>query len=170
MVHWYLIRTKSGLERRVQACLARELSELFLPLLKTRARRWGTLVDSIVPLFPCYVFALFDIEQRYRLVRYTVGVREVLCAGGEFLTVNDSVIEDLKRRCMHGPIELPDIPIRNGESVRVLRGPFRGLGAVFESYLPGSERVRVLLSTLRNSGPRLVLPASSVALDPEHAA
>jgi transcriptional antiterminator RfaH len=169
MVHWYLIRTKSGLERRVREQLTSELLKLFLPLLKTRAQRWGTLVDSIVPLFPCYVFALFDIEQHYRLVRYTVGVREVSCVGGEFLAVNDSIIEDLKRRCVQGPIELPDTPIRNGESVRVLRGPFRGLGAVFEGYLAGSERVRVLLSSLKNAGPRLVLPASSVAFDPEHA-
>ena len=168
MVHWYLIRTKSGLERRVRKQLASQLPELFFPLLKTKARRWGMLVDSIVPLFPCYVFALFDIEQRYRLVRYTAGVREVPCAGGEFLAVNDSVIEDLKQRCVHGPIELPDTPIRNGESVQVLRGPFRGLGAVFEGYLAGTERVRIVLSSLKNAGPHLVLPASSVAFDPKH--
>jgi transcriptional antiterminator RfaH len=169
MVHWYLIRTKSGLERRVREQLTPELPELFLPLLKTKARRWGMLVDSVVPLFPCYVFALFDIEQRYRLVRYTVGVREVPCVGGEFLAVNDSIIEDLKRRCVHGPIELPDTPIRNGECVQVLRGSFRGLGAVFEGYLAGTERVRILLSSLKNAGPRLVLPASSVAFEPKHA-
>ena len=169
MVQWYLIRTKSGLERRVREQLDSQLPELFLPLLKTKVRRWGMLVDSVVPFFPCYVFALFDIEQRYRLVRYTVGVREVACVGGEFLAVNDSVIENLKRRCVHGPIELPDTPIRNGESVQVLRGPFRGLGAVFEGYLAGTERVRILFSSLKNAGPRLVLPASSVAFDPRHA-
>jgi transcriptional antiterminator RfaH len=152
MDHWYLIRTKSGLERRVREQLDSQLPELFLPLLKTKVRRWGMLVDSIVPLFPCYVFALFDIEQRYRVVRYTFGVREVPCAGGEFLAVNDSVIEDLKRRCVHGPIELPDTPIRNGESVQVLRGPFRGLGAVFEGYLAGTERVRILFSSFEELG------------------
>jgi hypothetical protein len=67
MEHWYLIRTKSGLERRVREQLDSHLPELLLPLLKTKVRRWGMLVDSIVPLFPCYVFALFDIEQMYRL-------------------------------------------------------------------------------------------------------
>jgi transcriptional antiterminator RfaH len=144
MDHWYLIRTKSGLERRVREQLDSQLRELFLPLLKTKVRRWGMVVGSVVPLFPCYVFALFDIGQRYRLVRCTVGVREVACVGGEFLAVNDSVIEDLKRRCVHGPIELPDTLIRNGESVQALRGPFRSLGAVFEGYLAGTERVRIL--------------------------
>ncbi len=48
-------------------------------------------------------------------------------------------------------------------------GPFCGLGAVFEGYLAGTERVRILLSSLKNAGPRLVLPASSVAFDPKHA-
>src|ERR1700687_2011934 len=169
MDYWYLIRTKSGLERRVRAKVDSHLPELLLTFLKTKVRRWGMLVASVVPFFSCYVLALFDIEQRYRLVRYTVGVREVACVGGEFLAVNDSVIENLKRRCVQGPIELPDTPIRNGESVQVLRGPFRGLGAVFEGYLAGSERVRILFSSLKNAGPRLVLPASSVAFDPRHA-
>ena len=144
MDHSYLIRTKSGLERRVREQLDSQLRELFLPLLKTKVRRWGMVVGSVVPLFPYYVLALFDIGQRYRLVRYTVGIREVACVGGEFLAVNDSVIEDLKRRCVHGPIDLPDTPIRNGESVQALRGPLRGLGAVFEGYLAGTERVRIL--------------------------
>jgi transcription antitermination factor NusG len=90
MDHWYLIRTKSGLERRVREQLDSQLRELFLSLLKTKVRRWGMVVGSVVP------------------------------------------------------IELPDTLIRNGESVQVLRGPLRGLGAVFEGYLAGTERVRIL--------------------------
>jgi transcriptional antiterminator RfaH len=169
MDHWYLNPHKIGAGAPGSIAVGLPLARTVSPVTQNQVRRWGMLVDSIVPLFPCYVFALFDIEQRYRLLGYPVGVREVACVGGEFLAVNDSVIEDLKGRCVHGPIELPDTPIRNGESGQVLRGPFRGLGAVFEGYLAGSERVRILFSSLKNAGLRLVLPASSVALVPKHA-
>jgi len=163
MFEWHLIRTKSGKERKVRERLDSELSELFLPLFKIRTRRRGKLVDQIVPLFPCYLFGQFDVESQYRRVRYTPGIREVLSAGGELLVVPRNIIEDLKQRCTGGPVEIPQKPLTCGERVRVVEGPFRGIDAVFEGYLPGSERVRILLSSFSNFGPRVILSSSSIA-------
>lgn len=168
MFEWHLIRTKSGKERKVQARLDSELSELFLPLYKTRTRRREKLVDLVVPLFPCYLFGQFDVQSQYRRVRYTPGIREVLSAGGELLVVPRDIIEDLKQRCAGGPIEIPQQPLIFGECVRVVEGPFRGLDAVFEGYLPGNERVRILLSSFSNAGPRVVLSSSSVEEHTDH--
>jgi transcriptional antiterminator RfaH len=166
MFEWHLIRTKAGKERKVRERLDSEVAELFLPLLKTRTRRREKLVDLIVPLFPGYLFGQFDVQSQYRRVRYTPGIREVLSAGGELLVVPRKIIEDLKNRCAGGPIEIPQQPLICGERVRVVEGPFRGLDAVLEGYLPGNERVRILLSSLSNAGPRVVLAYSSIA---EHA-
>ncbi len=166
MFEWYLIRTKAGKERKVRERLDSEISDLFLPLFKSRTRRRDKLVDLIAPLFPCYLFGHFDVQSQYRRVRYTPGIREVLSAGGELLVVPRNIVEDLKQRCAGGPIEIPQQPLVCGERVRVVEGPFRGLHAVFESYLPGNERVRILLSSFSNAGPRVVLSSSSIA---EHA-
>jgi transcription antitermination factor NusG len=163
MSDWYLIRTKSGKERSVRELLGPELVETFLPLLKTRTRRREHFVDSIVPLFPCYLFVTFELQLQYRTVRYTPGVREVLCAGNELLAVPAQIVEDLKRRCTGGPIELAPLSIQKGEYVQVIKGPFRGFEAIFENYISGTERVRILLSSLNIAGPRVVLPATSVA-------
>jgi transcriptional antiterminator RfaH len=168
MTEWYLIHTKTGQERKVRDRLAMELPELFLPLLRTRIRRWQRLVGSIVPLFPCYLFAFFDAELHYRCIRYTPGVRQVLHTTGELLAVPHSIIEILKDRCIGGVVETDQPSLSQGQRVQVVDGPFRGFDAIFEGYLPGRERVRILLSAATGSGPRLLLPASSLAPDPEY--
>src|SRR5215472_5535400 len=106
MREWYLIHTKAGQERKVRDRLSLQLQELFLPLLKTRVRRWQRLVEAIVPLFPCYLFAFFDAELDYRRVRYTHGVRQVLHTSEELLAVPNSLVERLKERCIGGILEI----------------------------------------------------------------
>jgi len=170
MREWYLIHTKAGQERKVRDRLSLQLQELFLPLLKTRVRRWQRLVEAIVPLFPCYLFAFFDAELDYRRVRYTHGVRQVLHTSEELLAVPNSLIELLKNRCIGGVLEIRQPSLGQGQRVQIVEGPFHGFDAIFEGYLPGRERVRILLSTVAGSGPRLVLPASSLAPDREYRA
>jgi transcriptional antiterminator RfaH len=163
-IEWYLIRTKPWQERRVRDRLSGDLPELFLPLLTTRIRRPQRIVGSTVPLFPCYLFGSFDAESQYRLVRYTPGVREVLRTAGELLIVPFSIIESLKHRCVDGVVEISQPPMTRGQPVRVVDGAFRGFEAIFERYLLGSERVKILLSGL---GATMVLRASSVEPDPQ---
>ena len=168
MREWYLIYTKTGQERKVRDRLGLERQELFLPLLKTRVRRWQRLVESIVPLFPCYLFAYFDAELDYRRVRYTPGVRQVLHTSEELLAVPHSIVELLKERCIGGILEIRQPSLGQGQRVQVVEGPFHGFDAIFEGYLTGRERVRILLSTVAGSGPRLVLSASSLVPDREY--
>src|ERR1700758_1815511 len=63
--HWYLVRTKTGKERWVRDQLANRVPEVFLPMLKAKVPRWGRMTMSIAPLFPCYVFARFDLQSQY---------------------------------------------------------------------------------------------------------
>ena len=76
--NWYLVRTKTGKERWVRDQLANALPEVFLPMLKARAPRWGRMAVSIAPLFPCYVFARFDLQRQYFDVKYMSGVRAIV--------------------------------------------------------------------------------------------
>ena len=67
---WYLVRTKPGKERWVRDQLSIILPEIFLPMLKARIPRWGKLSVSLMPLFPCYVFARLDLTVHYFEVKY----------------------------------------------------------------------------------------------------
>jgi transcriptional antiterminator RfaH len=159
---WYLVHTKAGKEASVHSQLSKAIQDTLLPTLKVQVHRWGKLVTSVQPLFPCYLFARFVARCDLRRVGYTYGVRDVVRAGEEPLVVPNSVIVALKDRCARGPVELPVKPLREGEPVTVTNGAFRGFDAVFEHYLSGPQRVAILLSSLTTSAVRVVLPASSI--------
>jgi len=161
-VDWYLVRTKSGKERWASDQLSAILPEVFLPMLEARTPRWGKLAWSIMPLFPCYVFAQFDLQAHYFDVKYMPGVQGIVSAGCDPLAVPMAVVEEIKRRGVNGVVKIEPTELDKGERVRVVDGPFRGFDAIFERYLSGAERVAILLSAVEASGLRVVLPSSAV--------
>ena len=161
-MEWYLVRTKPGKERWVSDQLSAILPEVFLPMLEARTPRWGRLAWSVMPLFPCYVFAQFDLQSRYFDVKYMLGVQAIVSAGCDPLTVPKPVIEEIKRRGVNGVVRIEAREFGNGERLRVADGPFRGFEAIFERYLSGAERVAILLSAVEANGLRVVLPSSAL--------
>lgn len=159
---WYLVRTKPGKERWVADQLSAILPEVFLPMLEARVPRWGRLVWSVMPLFPCYLFAQFDIQARYFDVKYTAGVRDIVSAGYDPLAVPILVVEEIKLRGTNGIVKIQPRTFDTGQCVRVIDGPFRGFEAIFDRYLSGTERVAILLSTVEANGIRVVVRSSSL--------
>lgn len=160
---WYLIRTKTGKERWVRDQLQTTVPEVFLPLLRGKTPRWGRMTMTVAPLFPCYVFARFDLQLRYFDVKYMPGVRGIVSAGNDPVAVPPAIVTEIRRRGIDDIVEIPERPFDNGERVLVVEGPFRGFEAIFERYLSGAERVAILLSAIEAGGLRVLLPASAVA-------
>jgi transcriptional antiterminator RfaH len=119
------------------------------------------MVDSVAALFPGYLFASFDVDGEFSRLRYTRGVREIVCFGGQAAVVPDWIVAELKQRCADGPLELLTRRLKAGERVMVIEGPFRQFEGVFERHLSGPERVAILLSAM-GAGARAVLPARMV--------
>jgi transcriptional antiterminator RfaH len=160
-MEWYLVRTKAKEERRAHEHLSGLAADVLLPLIKVRIRRWGRMVESVAPLFPCYLFAMFDFESDYRQVRYARGVRDLPRVGAEAAIVAPWIISELKQRCAGGPLELPERLLMPSQRVLVIDGPLREFEGIFERYLSGSERVAILFSMM-GTGARAVLPARMV--------
>jgi transcriptional antiterminator RfaH len=160
--NWYLIRTKPQKERWVADQLAGILPEVFLPLLKAKVPRWGRMAPSISPLFPCYLFARLDLQQKYFDIKYMQGVRGLVSAGNEPLVVPVAIVEEIRRRAKDGVVEIAPKPLVRGERVTIVEGPFRGLEAIFERYLSGAERVALLFGAIGAGAVRVVLAAGSV--------
>jgi transcriptional antiterminator RfaH len=160
---WYLIRTKPAKERWVRDQLSARLPEVFLPMLKARVPRWGRMAMSVAPLFPCYIFARLDLQTDYFEIKYLAGVTGLVSAGPDPIVVPDAIISEIRARGINDVVEIHEVPFDSGQSVRVVEGPFRGFEAIFERYLSSTERVAILLNTLDSTGPRIVLPASSLA-------
>lgn len=162
-MEWYLVRTKPAKERWVCDQLSVMVPEVFLPMMEARAPRWGKLAWSVMPLFPSYLFAKFDLHARYFDVKYLAGVQGIVSAGCDPLAVPAEVVEEIRRRGVNGVVRIEPKGFGNGERVRVVDGPFRGFEAIFERYLSGAERVAILLSEVEANGLRVVLPSSSLA-------
>lgn len=159
---WYLVRTKQHKETLVRSLLSARIPDSFLPLLRIRREYAFDRKSRLMPLFPCYVFAFFDLHAQYHTVQRTLGVTGVICAGNEPSEVDEEIIDEIKRRGPTGIVELPRKTLQPGETVNVRSGPLRGMSAVFERYLSGPERVALLINSIGGSGLRLILPAALI--------
>jgi transcriptional antiterminator RfaH len=159
---WYLIRTRQHKEPLVHATLLNHATESFLPLLRDKQVWWGKESSQLVPLFPGYVFAHFDIQTSLYSIQRTHGVVGVICAGSEPCEVPEFVIHEIKERQRNGIIELPDKAYRSGQKVQIIGGPLMGIKAVFEKYLSGADRVAVILKLIGELDVRAVLPSHRI--------
>ncbi len=159
---WYLIRTKQQKEALVQCKLSDIVRATFLPQMRTRRIRNGVLSPAIVPLFPCYLFALFDLESSLYRVLHTVGVTGIVCAGSTPSEVDPSIICEIKARGCDGIIEIPHRTFSPGDRLRVTEGPMEGFAGIFEHYRSGSKRVALLLNVV-GASMKVVVPVTSIA-------
>lgn len=161
MRDWYLICTKAGVERTAREQLQHVVDRVFLPLAKMPVRQKDRTFQRIGPLFPTYLFALFNLESAARQIRYTPGVRNIVQFGEQAAVVPTYVIDELISRSAEGLIDLSKPRLPPGAPVRVVCGPFQEFEAVFGGYCSGTERVAVLLSVM-NAERRVIMPARMV--------
>src|SRR2546421_9976391 len=99
MNSWYCVHTKRYKESWVACQLIESCGEVYLPLLRRRCMVRRQLKWVIEPLFPGYLFARFSVEERYRTVRYTPGVVNLVSTPEDGpVAVDESIITLLRER------------------------------------------------------------------------
>jgi transcription antitermination factor NusG len=127
---------------------------VFLPRMEERRRRRSRRIVAVEPLFPSYLFVQMRLEPRsWHAVRWAPGVRQIVGTGETPAAVPQEVIRILKDRCRADDVIDWRPSLRTGMPVRVVQGPFAGLGGVLERPSARGERVRVLLSLLGTTSP-----------------
>ena len=146
---WFVIRTKTGEERRAEGNLLNQEIETFLPLFKSRTYRNGKMVQAIRPLFPNYLFARFSLDLHYGKVRWTRGVNRVLGnRDGGPVPLAEAVVQTIRDRVGNDNlIELED-GVKEGDPVQVTSGPLKDLIGVFQKKMSGKDRVKILLNLI----------------------
>ena len=160
--YWYVVNTKIRQEKVAHFNLEKIGVETFFPLLKRSVRARNREQGEWVPLFPGYLFARFDLKSRFRAVNFARGVTRLVSFGMEPATVEDQVIESIKSRLLDGCVNVQKIPFASGQPVRILKGPFQGVEAVFEREMDDRQRVILLLRSLSFQG-HLVVDLGAVA-------
>ncbi|MBP1693011.1 MAG: putative RfaH family transcriptional regulator [Chloroflexi bacterium] len=162
---WYALRSKPRKEDIVWRQLRSEGFEVFYP--RIRVNPVNPRSRKIKPYFPGYMFVSIDLEQtgvsRFQWMPHTLGL---VSFGGEPSHVPDNLIIELRKRVTEiaeAGGELFD-GLKPGDAVHISSGPFQGYEAIFDTRLPGSERVRVLLELLTNKR-RVPIELSSSSIE-----
>lgn len=147
MAHWVAFYTKPHKEYAVRDFLAERKIEVYLPEVRTRTRRAGR--RGMRPFFPHYLFARLDLEDgAMAQVRWIPGLRRIVSFGDKPAPVPDEVVAHIRHRLAAMKEAEPAGPFNKGDAVRVLRGPFEGLDAIFDRHLSPEGRVRILLDIM----------------------
>ena len=147
-LRWYLVRTKPREDQRAVAHLRNQAFDAFAPTcLNVRAGR--TAFRRVVePLFPGYAFVRLSVSRDdWSVLRSTRGVRGLVRFGAHTPTVPDEIVDRL-RSADGSELDGPWVQLREGDSVRVVAGAFRGLEGVF-TQRDGEARAFVLLQYMQ---------------------
>ena len=145
---WYVIQTKPRKEEEAETYLSTKGVEIFNPLIEAFTLRNGRMNEEQNPLFPGYLFAKFDFEQNYPLVRWARGVKKVLGFGETPTSVSEEVVEIIKARTDAQGVVRVKHHLEPNDVVRIKTGPLKDLLGIFERWLSDRERVRILLNLI----------------------
>jgi len=143
---WYCIRSKPRMEMMAAATLQTlDDVEVFLPrtIRPSKAKAF-----SAKALFPGYLFARFDPVNHIRNVHYARGVGYVVRRKEVPVHVPPQVMIELRLISPDGILEIPDLPHRVGDKVKVIAGLFRGDEGTVTQLVPARERVKILFEIL----------------------
>jgi transcriptional antiterminator RfaH len=156
-MYWACAQLQPQHERLALHTLALAGYETYLPRLRQHRVSHGRKIESRPPLFSGYCFVW--IELQWHSATRSPGVRRLVLDGVVPARVPDRVIDEIRSRERDGLVELP-ARLKRGDTVRIMRGPFRELLALYQEQT-AHERIAVLLG-LFGSERRLTLRAGDV--------
>lgn len=148
MLRWYVVQTKPKKEGVAVSNLEQESIEVFFPKMEGVSIVYGKPRKVIKALFPNYVFAHFDLQSSYRLVRWSRGVNRVLGFERGPAPIDDEVVEIIRRRVDNNCVVKKALHFRARDRIRVRSGPLRDLMGIFDRWVSEDGKVRVLLNLL----------------------
>ncbi len=146
MKKWYLLYTKPRQEKVALLHLQNQAYEVYLPLVRVEKIHRGmrSLVEEV--LFPRYLFIRLDESgsQSWTPIHSTLGVSHLVKFGHSFAEVSQSLIACLQ---VHAKMVNLAPELKQGDSVIITDGAFRGLEAIFKTY-DGEKRAILFLNLL----------------------
>jgi transcriptional antiterminator RfaH len=149
--HWYALRSKPRKEDVVWRQCREQGYEVFYP--RIRIQPVNPRARKVKAYFPGYLFTYVDLDtiglSAFQWMPHAIGL---VTFGGEPSTVPDNLILAIQRRVDEISAAGGEVfdGLKKGDKVLISYGPFEGYEAIFDTRLPGSERVRVLLDLLSN--------------------
>lgn len=150
---WFLAHTLPRCETKAQFHLGAQGFATFLPQFLKTVRHARQLRNVRAALFPSYIFVALDLgRDRWLSIRSTVGVSSLVTCDGRPRPVPEGIVKSLIERTDPSNITRMDADLVEGQSVRILAGPFANFVGTLER-LNANDRVRVLLQLMGSEVP-----------------
>ena len=150
---WHALWTRSHCERLVRDQLAANGLDVFLPTIERWSRRGGLRHLICVPMFPGYLFLHGAMDKTsYITVVKTRGLVQVLGERWDRLaTIPDGEIEAIRRIVDAGVPVLAYGYLREGQRVRITRGPMTDVEGILVRTKPNRGLLVVSVDLVRRS-------------------
>ena len=144
MNHWHLIYTKPHQEKVALDNLTRQNYQCYLPLIHTEKILRGKKILSKEPMFPRCLFVRLchDGQQNWSPIRSSIGVSHIVNFGGLAAILDDETMDNLQQNIDKALVAKV---FSIGDKVEILKGPFKGMEAIFNTY-KGEERAMLFLN------------------------
>lgn len=144
---WFCVQTKTRYEDYAAINLENKKIIVYSPKIEEIAFRNHRNVKRVVPLFPSYIFAKLDLLFEHNKARWTPGVKQILSDRRGPIQIEDEIIDGIAAALQQRTYAKSQ-KLKTGDVVVVNGGSFSGLNGVFQYYVSGETRVRVLLDLI----------------------
>ncbi|HEU5061476.1 MAG TPA: transcription termination/antitermination protein NusG [Kofleriaceae bacterium] len=160
---WYVVHTYSGhenrarlglLERIKNAALEESFGEILIPTESVMEVVKGQRRTSTRKFYPGYMFVQMDLnEKTFHLVKNTPKITGFL-GGTNPTPVPEKDISGIHSAMSEGKAKpKPKVVFEQGDTVRVIDGPFSSFSATVEEVKPDKQKVKVLVSIFGRATP-----------------
>ncbi|HEY1269863.1 MAG TPA: transcription termination/antitermination NusG family protein [Candidatus Binatia bacterium] len=150
---WHALWTRSHFEQIVHDQLQAKSFEMFLPKINIWSRRGGLRCLTQVPLFPGYLFIRRAVDKRsYNEICKTRGLVRILGERWDRLaSIPEKEIEGIKKVLDSRLHAVPHAYVREGQRVRISRGPLKDVEGILLKIKPEKGLFVVSVDLLQRS-------------------
>lgn len=160
---WYVVHTYSGHENRARMTLLERVKnasveecfgEVLIPTESVMEVVKGQRRTSTRKFYPGYMFVQMVLDERtFHLVKNTPKITGFL-GGSKPTPVPEREITGIHTAMTEGKTKpKPKVVFEQGDTVRVIDGPFSSFSATVEEVKPDKQKVRVLVSIFGRATP-----------------
>lgn len=153
---WYVVHTYSGHENKArlslqerikQMAMDNDFGQILIPTESVLEMVKGQKRTTTRKFYPGYMFVQMDMNERtYHLVRNTAKITGFL-GGTNPTSVNEKDIAQINSQMSEGAQKpKPRISFEEGESVRVIDGPFANFAGIVDEVKAEKQKVKVRVS------------------------
>ena len=160
--HWYVIHTYSGYEERVKRNLeqriklmdsSEDIAQVIVPTeeeVEVRSGQKRTVTKKILPSYVLVSMRMSD--NSWNIVRNTPGVTGFVGSGNKPVPLREEEVGQILKQ-METDVPRVKVGFKQGQSIRVLDGPFTDFVGVVDEIIGSKGKIKVLLSLFGRETP-----------------